>query len=170
MSRKFSVVIGGIAVIALIEATLALSSSVSAAVANSLRPAGSTRYAMVQSTTEAYDNAVDSGFEDMPGMATSISVPTGKKGDVMVVFCGATSAESAAWIALRAKAGGSVLSPTAVHVDAELDAVFNPRNHCATFYRNNLPEGTRTVKMQWYTGTGASVWDRNMIVTVNIHD
>ena len=69
--------------------------AVSASVPKSFRLAGSTRYAMVQSTTEAYDDDGDIGLENMAGMSASITIPTDKKADVMVVFCGETSSNSA---------------------------------------------------------------------------
>jgi len=163
MLNRHRLVIAGLVVVL---TSALVSYAVSAAVPSALRPSGTTRYAMVQSTSQTTDDDSDSGFEAMQGMATSINVPAGMKGDVIVVFCGETSAVSPTWIEMRAKAGGSVLAPTSVFMGAGSTQV----NHCATFYKNNIPEGTRTVKIEWYASTLASVHDRNMIVIVNIHN
>ena len=120
---------------------------------------------MAQATSQAFDDTNDAGFEDMAGMATSITIPSGKKGDVMVVFCAENSVSSPGYIQVRAMAGGSLLSSPVY-----LDAATSVTNHCASFYKLNVPAGPRTVRMEWQAGTEASLWDRNIIVIVNIHN
>ena len=163
MLQKARFLVGAVLVVL---TSAAVSYAVSAAVPDSLRPAGSTRYAVAQSTAATSDNSGDAGFENMADMATSISIPAGKKGDVMVVYCGETVTGDASTIRVRAMAGGSLLGPPNVPMDTVTTAGMD----CATFYKLNVPDGTRTVRMQWHAYTSATIWSRTMIVTVNIHD
>jgi hypothetical protein len=107
----------------------------------------------------------------MPGLSASITVPAGKVGDVIVVWCGMVASDSAMMV--RALIGGSVGKPDNMQVRIQ-HAEVGAETTCATFYRGSIPAGTRTVKMQWaahmlYPSTQQRMFNRSMLVILNLH-
>ena len=158
-----------IAALSLIVATVSVGFAVSAAAPDSFRPAGTTRYAVASGSASAYTKSLS--WVDIPDLATSITVPAGMRADVFVDFCAvAYTVNADDDMAVRALVGASTPTPSEmlfhfVTVDWE--------SQCATFERLNVPEGTRTVHMQWrgsITQGGQYMSSRNMIVTANIHN
>lgn len=151
---------------AVIVAALLLSYAASAASTEGSLTAGTTRYAVVSATNNIYTNF--NTFVGLPGLSTTITIPSGKKGDVMVSFCGEVWSDG--YLVVRALIGGVVAAPPQMEL-------FNGGNdfesRCANFYRLNVPSGNVPVKMQWmglysYAGTQWII-DRTMMVTANIH-
>ena len=159
MFRKLRFVIAGIALIA---ANQAVSFAVSASMPESLRPAGSTRYAAVGSSTLAL--TTQTAFSDLADMTTSITIPAGKHGDVFVLFCGETFSLSVTKV--RAIIAGQESNPIQLQ-----DSTSGAQSRCASFFRFNVPEGSKNVRVQWAgsTATVQSMNQRSMIVIVNLH-
>ena len=109
MLHRFRFVIVGLVVV--LASALRATTAASAAVLGSLRPAGTTCDA-VASAINLISVAGGGTFENMPDMSTSITISAGKRGDVMVLFCG-TSIVSAAYneLYVRAMMGGAAATP-----------------------------------------------------------
>jgi hypothetical protein len=132
-------------------------------------PQGVTRYAMVASNGGSGNNAITTSttYVDMPGMATSISVPTGKTADDIVTFSGMANTCDATLV--RAVVDTAVASP------AEVQFMWNhsggAESHAFTFFRT-VKSGLHTVKIQWRGLTSCAqqfMAARSMVVTANIH-
>ena len=159
-----------IASAALIMSTLAVIPRASAAVPYSLRPAGDTRYAMVQSETVLPLGSAGPFYPT--GLSTSVTIPTGKKADVMVLFCAVLANTEGTQVAFRGKIGNQLLLPNGVGAGLNLSAtVINGEDRCINFYRTNVSEGTKAVKVEWgaLTAPGVTLYGRSMIVILNIH-
>jgi hypothetical protein len=161
MLRKFRFVIAAIAIIA---ANQAASYAVSASMAQTYIPAGTTRYALASATAEVL--YAGSTFKDVPGMATSITIPTGKHGDVMVLFCGDVA--SLVDVQAQVLVGGAAATPGIRELGPRTDAAYGSR--CAAFYKTGATAGTKLVKVQWKPGSVGTigVHARTMLVTVNV--
>jgi len=166
MLHKFRFVIAGVIIILVNQV---VSFAVSASMPVSLRPAGTTRYAMV-TASNATSTSVQLSWADISSLSQTITIPSGKRGDVMVLFCGATTSdESGVSQYVRALVGGAAASPS----ESVMVPTGQKTKHCANFYRLNVPEGTRNVRMQWHNSWEIAthrMYDRSMIVIVNIHD
>ena len=161
MLHKLRFVIAGLVIILVNQV---VTFAVAARVPQSLRPSGTTRYAMAQTTTTA-DNT-SSGNWIPTGLATSVTVPAGKKADVMVVFCSVGDGDGNV-ISVRAKIGGAVLLPSP---GVTLMSVSFTGSHCATFYKTGVGEGTKIVRAEWRSfAAGANLLERSMIVTLNTY-
>jgi hypothetical protein len=131
---------------------------------------GVTRYAMVASDGGSGGNATTASttYVDMPGMATSISVPTGKTADVIVAFSGMANTCSALYV--RAVIDSAVASPAEVQFMWNLSG--GAESHAFTFF-GKAKSGAHTVKVQWKGLSCASgqqfMAARSMIVTANVH-
>lgn len=142
----------------------AVSSAVSAANPDGMVAAGSTRYAMVG--TAAGTSTISTSLVDMAGMSTSITIPGGRTGDVMVQFC--AELQTPDFVQVRALIGGAATSPGVVEL--KIGPIALVENRCANFYKKGVGSGTRNVKIQWVGGGGTQqALARSMIVTVNIH-
>jgi hypothetical protein len=157
-----------VTIVVSVVASLAANRAVSAARPESLLTAGTARFALA-SATGSVSTTTWTSWVDLPGMAVSFTIPSGKRGDVMVVFCGVSSTNSQ--LDVHAVVGGLVASPGA---GARLVSASGPaENRCATFYKVGVV-GTgspMTVKMQWTGGTPGtqSMTSRSLVVIVNIH-
>ena len=158
-----------IAAILIVIASVAMDQVVSAAVTDSLLAAGTTRYAFVTAANPVSTSLIT--YSNLPGMSTDITIPPGKVGDVMILFCGGTVAIH--YTMARARIGSLGTSPSEVTLREPGD-IGGGENQCANFVRKGVPAGTHTVRIQW---RGASAWpgetqwmyERNMIVVVNLH-
>ena len=158
MLRQFRFVVAGIAIIL---ANLAASSAVSASMTQAALPVGTTRYAVASATTTVLNGS--KSFKDMAGLVTSISIPAGKHGDVMVTFC--ASVFSGLGVYAQVLVGGLVATPGPMPFPA------NDLSYCLSFYKVGIAAGIQSVRVQWRVGPGigsASASARDMIVTVNI--
>ena len=153
-----------IAALLVVLTSAVVSYAVSARVPQTLRPSGTTRYAMAQSSTGVNNTSVNNFIPT--GLATSVTIPAGKHADVMVVFCSGGDGDDS-FLTVRGKIGGSVLLPA-----DGFNLMIGPYitgTHCATFYKTGVGEGTKTVKVEWKAlAAGAYLNDRSMIVTLNI--
>ncbi len=163
MLRKFRFVLAGILIIVVNQA---VTYAVSAAQAQSLLAPGTTRYAVVSTTSST--STTSGTWADLAGLVTNITVPSGKHGDVIILFCGDSNTQSVT--SVRAKVGGYFAAPSASEIR------YNPpaggsESRCANFYLLNVPAGTRAVKVQWAGTSGQYSWmfSRSMIVLVNMH-
>ncbi len=159
---NFRLAIAGIIVVA---ASGLVSYAVSAAMPDSLVPAGGTRYAAVGTGTEALTS--DPMYTDLAGVSTNISIPSGKHGDVFVFFCGETwSTTSAAMV--HAVIAGTASAPVQLR---EVEGTAARESQCANFFKLGVGAGTRNVKMQWASrdGNQQAMYQRSMFVVVNIH-
>jgi hypothetical protein len=140
-----------------------VSYAVSAAVPGALLTAGTTRYAVSQGLNHV--TTFETVFKNLPGLSTTITIPGGKKGDVMIVFCG--QATTTAIMHVRALVGGAVASPGQVLLHENSPQAGN----CAIFSKLGVSAGTKTVTMQWqtYSGSVSDMYARSMIVIVNLH-
>lgn len=148
-----------------------VSFAVSAAVVpQSFLAAGTTRYAVAQSTANQLFLHAE-GWKAITGMSTSISVPTGKVADVFVIFC--AEAESGDTNALQVKAviAGTTALPGEVNFQGGTLTSDSPiASHCMTFYKLGVTAGLKYVKMQAYaTNTFGDIYDHDMFVIANIH-
>jgi hypothetical protein len=163
MMRKSQV---ALAAILIILASGAISFAVSAAVGNSTAlPQGTTQYYVAQNTTPTVSS--DPTKWHNAGLTAAVTIPAGKTGDVMVVVCADSWANSATILYVRAKIGGSAGAPPSAIFAWE--AVYE--SHCATFSRLGLGAGTKYVQAQ-YKPLGAypvELDNRSMIVIVNLH-
>lgn len=140
-----------------------------AAVQQTLLTAGTTRYAAVSTDVHAYTTSTS--FVDLPGLSTGITIPAGKVGDVMIFFCGDTATGS--YTTVRALVGGVAAAPSLMQIRANT-STGGGESGCANFYKLKVASGSPTVKMQWrgdpsYPGKQQHMWERSMIVIVNIH-
>jgi len=161
MFHRYRFVLGALLVVL---ASAVLAYGVWAIAPNALRPAGTTRYAVVQDSSVI---ATSDTTYTPTGLQQGITIPSGKVGDVFVSFCAPTKT-TAGVVWVRAKLGGAVLSPGTF--------LFHEGNvygsNCANFYKLNAAEGTRTVKIEWAITGGmgtANMYGQSMIITVNIH-
>jgi hypothetical protein len=158
--RKFRFVIAGLTIIV---ANQALGYAVQAARPETALAAGNTRYYVAQAAS-----LVSTGsklWQDIPGMSTTITMPSGKHGDVMLLFCGvaATAGED---LLLRATIGGT----PAVPQDTVLTEWTAAASNCAFFYKLGLATGSKAVKVQWHaTSVYISLVQRSLMVMVNMH-
>ena len=146
--------------------TEAVGLAVQAAVPGALRPSGVTRYAVASANDSV--SMSSTSWVDIPGLSQSITIPSGKRGDVFISFCGngeVVAGSPLSWV--RAMVGGRMTEPPAFALSGS-----GNDTDCAEFYKLNVAAGTKNVRMQWgLFGAGTlSVHARVMIVTVNIHD
>jgi len=165
VSRSKLIVAG----ILFLVASVILNQAVSAAVPNALLPTGTTRYAFVRSSSAV--STTSTSFVNLPGLSTSITIPAGKVGDVMVYFCGQTITESFTTVRVRIGATGGPPSETQIR---ENTSTGGGETQCAQFAKANIPSGTHTVRMQWrgstfFPGDQQQMFERSMIVVANIH-
>ena len=157
-----------IASAALIMSTLAVIPRASAAVPDSLRPLGVTRYAFAAGTGTI--DTASSTYVPVTGLTQSIVIPSGKRGDVFVFFCAFGQVGSApSTLSVRAMQGGSVMGGGLL----ETYSVPEGETRCANFYKLNVGAGTKNVHMEYSLVSGIGpvyLSSRHMIVVVNIHD
>ena len=80
----------------------------------------------------------------MTGMSTSITIPAGKRGDVMILFCATVLTDfDGTDMHVRAMVGGSATTPSEVLFHG---GPIEVESCCTTFYKLNKPEGTTNVK------------------------
>lgn len=162
MLRKFKIPII-IVVTALL--TQAVGLVVQAAMPQAFLPAGTTRYAVAQSTS----NELTWSEGWLPILGQTITLPGGKTADVMVIFCGNgwTNSNSTA-LQVKVQIAGVVASPGVVNFAAQSGVI---QGHCATFYRSGGVAGTVPVRVYWRSSNGTysvNMSQRSMIVIANI--
>ncbi len=167
MKRKL--LIGSIALfIALTTFGLGYAASAAQLLPLGLQPSGTVRVGAVSAFNAI--NTSSTSFVDLPGLATSFSIPTGKHGDVIIQFSGEVNSPSALYV--RTVVDGSVADPNNAGNGPQ---VFWGVNGGATtqgfnFYKFGLVAGSHTVKLQWRGLSGSQFMSyRSMIVLVNIH-
>jgi hypothetical protein len=164
MLHKFRFVIAGILIVA---ANLAVSYGVLAARTQAQLPAGSTIYAVASSTS---GTANSSGtWQDLSGLSTKVTIPTGKHGDVLVFFCGEMT--TASIVMVQAKVAGSAASPGSMQLTTNPPTTAGSETRCAQFLKTGVTAGTKTVKMRWWSTSGytSTMLNRTMYVVVNVH-
>jgi len=162
MVRKSHLVLAAILVVV---ASAVVSYAVSASVPSAALPAGSTRYYVDQGTSPVTTS--DTVWHTAGGLSTSINIPGGQTGDVMILFCGRTWSDDLTWMEVRAKIGSNVVSP------GVLTMAWNAsyEGHCANFVKTGVAAGTKTVKIEYRSGSfhNVELGPRSMIVIVNLH-
>lgn len=161
MLQKFKL---PIVILVIVVLNQAAGYAVHAAMPETLLASGTTRYAVAQATGMIYMSStslVDTG------LSKTITIPAGKTGDVMVFFCANTQSQSYAYA--YALVGSVGASPGLVQLRNHGDV--GSESQCVNFYRLGVPAGTKTVKIQWkgYDTLGQWMYQRSMIVIVNIH-
>lgn len=140
---------------------------VHAAVPDAFLASGSTRYAVAYAADEITNSS--NTYADIPGMRASISIPEGKRGDVLLLFCAESWTDGATrvapWIA------GAYGTPSSTQIRISPPGGF-AESRCFNFHRLNVHAGTKIVKMQWREAGGgtSSLGVRHMIVIVNLHN
>ena len=149
--------------------TQAIGFAVHAGLPDTLRPAGSTRYAVASADSDFTDSTT---WSTIAGLSQSISIPAGKYGDVFISYCADQNGTFAGeLLRVRALLGGSSALPASALLPVESTSFYVTK--CASFYKLNVPDGSRTVRMQWAAQSeGEKNWivQGRMIVTINIHD
>jgi len=167
MLHKLRFVIAGLVIILINQA---VSFAVSASVPDSFRPSGSTRYAVASASDTVPTSSLT--FVNIPNLSQSITIPSGKQGDVFVSFCSQLNVNlPSVFVYARALVGSSQASPGSMTLDGATYP--STQTRCATFYKLNVAEGTKTVRMQWAISNAAAAvfaYQRSMLVTVNIHN
>jgi hypothetical protein len=163
MFRRFKLVFAGLAIIA---GNQAVSYAVSAAAPQSLLAAGTSRYAVVSTTSTA--TTTSGSWGNLPGLSAAINIPVGKHGDVLIFFCGDSTTQSITQV--RAKVGTLIAAPGSAEIR------YNPpasgaETRCANFYKTGVASGSMAVSIQWAStpGQNSLMFSRSMIVIVNIH-
>lgn len=157
----------GVAAVGIIVMTLAMSPTVLAAMPESFVAKGYTRYAAVGATNTV--TTTQTTYQDIPNLTTSIKIPSGKKGDVFVFFCGSVTSEST--VDVKALVGGAGTSPAQMTLRGNSTS---GESRCANFFLLGVSAGPKDVKMQWKDGgvigtNTQAMTSRSMIVVVNIH-
>ena len=165
MLRKYRYIAFGLLIVIV---NLGVTLSVAARVSGTLLPAGVTRYAMVSRETTLTNTNPENWLPTQ--LSTSVTIPTGKKADVTVQFCGEAYPGTFGILYLRAKIGGALLRPgdvTGLPLKTVADGY---GTDCISFYRTGVPAGTKSVKVEWQANDAtAYLRSRSMIVTLNIH-
>ena len=164
MLHKYRFLIAGIVIVLVNQA---VTFAVSAYVPGALLTAGTTRYA-TQSSTATTSVSNGAGFVDLPGMLKYITIPSGEKGDVMVVFCSDFGSTTSDYGWIRVLIGGVSASGSDLQVEFE-GASYT--SQCGVFTRSNVPEGNPSIKVQMEvtTGTAGVAYHPNMVVILNSH-
>ena len=167
MKRKL--LIGSVALfIALATFALGYVASAAQILPLGLQPAGSVRVGAVSAFNAI--NTSSTSFVDLPGLATTFTIPAGKHGDVIIQFSGEVNSPSALYV--RTVVDSSIADPNNAGNGPQ---VFWATSGGATtqgfnFYKFGLAAGSHTVKMQWEGLSGSQFMSyRSMIVLVNIH-
>ncbi len=153
-----------IVIVVIVLLNQAVSYAVQAAVPNAYLTSGTTRYAVAQASTTITTTSttlVDTG------LSKAISIPAGKTGDVIVLFCADVISPSFAYA--QAMVGTLAAPPGLVPLRA--GGGTGGESQCANFYVLGVGAGSKTVKMQWrgYDNQQQMMFHRTMIVIVNIH-
>jgi hypothetical protein len=150
--------------LAIVLVTLLANNAASALGLNSLLAAGTTRYAVKTSNAGVSINSQD--FVDLSGMSTSINIPTGKHGDVMVFFCGEVVSDS--YTIVLASMNGATIPPGDVQLRTPATG---SESQCVNFAKTGVGAGTKNIKIRWRGSDTQQqqMFDRSMIVVVNIH-
>jgi hypothetical protein len=158
MLRKLKFVVAGLIII---FANQAVGYAVHAAMPDTALAAGTTRYYIV-STTTAW-GTTKTTWDLVPDTIT-INIPSGKHGDVMILYCASSTASGKSYV--RATIAGTPAVPSSV-LFAEVPGY---GAHCAHYYRLGLAAGYKGIVLQAHTSAGGSMvlGERTLLVTVNI--
>ena len=151
-------------VLVIVVVTLLVNNVASALGLNNLLAPGTTRYAVVNATSNAYINST--AFVNLDGLSTSITIPSGKHGDVMVFFCGEALSDS--FMKVQAMIGSTAMAPGEVQLRGN---ALGSESQCVNFSKPGVVAGSKTIRMQWRGTTMAQqqMFKRSMIVIVNVH-
>lgn len=165
MLHRSKLIVGGVLVVL---TSAVVSYAVSAAVPQALLPAGSSRYAFAGANTGTPTSTTSTTFVDLSGLTTTVKIPSGKKGDVFVLFCSETR-PNGDFANVRALIGGVDSMPGETTL-REGTSSQPEESQCANFARTGVSAGTKTVTIQWRSVGGAEItaYARSMIVLVNI--
>ena len=165
--QRFRFVVGGLLVV--LASAVASYYAASAAVPSTLRPAGTTRYAVAGAQNQVTTQSTS--FIPIPDMSQSIVIPSGKRGDVFVTFCGMSTIDlNSASLNVRAMVGNSLTMPEYVTLTSDTD---ESQTRCASFYKLNVAAGTKNIRMDWRITNGTAtqyMYGRTMFVIVNLHN
>jgi hypothetical protein len=160
MLRKLRFVIAGLI---LILANQAVGYAVQAARPETALAAGNTRYYVLSHPGSSITSST--AWTNLPGMSTSFTIPSGKHGDVIMLFCG-LGGVTGGNLGVRALIGAAAALPSS----NILTDVSTYETHCAQYYKLGLGAGSRTIQMQWHTTGGTSAMSElSLLVLVNIH-
>ncbi len=151
------------ALIAMISMTIA---AVALAAPDTLQPAGKMRVAM-QSGSNAV-NMTSTSYQNIPNLATNVTVPGGKVADLVIQFCGVMNSPDALYV--RAQFDASNVSPSG-DVQAFYDTSGGATSQCFTWYKLGVGSGLHVVEMQW-KGLGGQQFmsQRSLVVWANIRN
>ena len=153
-----------------VVATVTATRMVSAAAPTVVLSSGTTRYAAVSSTTLLSPAGLGAAFVDVPALSQSFTVPSGKKADVLIYFCGETRTSDLITVrgVVVTGAGTVIASPPQMKLQ-DPSVVADLVSRCANFYRQGV-SGAVTVKIQWRGMGGPSqMQNRSMILIFNIY-
>lgn len=158
----------GLAAVSVVAAVFVAGYALAGAVAPaSFVSAGTTRYAMVSRGPLQTATTSSSTYVDIPGMATTISVPANKTAELIITFSGMVNTCDAMYV--RAVVDGSAALPSETQFQWNFKG--GADSHAFTFY-TTVKAGSHRVKIQWHglsTCAQQFIASRSMIVTANIH-
>jgi hypothetical protein len=158
--RKFQLILAAVVVVA---TSGLVSYAVSASVPSALLTAGTPRYAVAYATNGIL--TTDTLWHGA-GLSTTITIPAGKTGDVIVSICAESYSGTPSALMVRVVVGGIIAAPLQMQFAGE-EVI---ESHCGNFWRLGVPAGNVFVSTLWRaTNTSANLYNRSMVVTVNIH-
>jgi hypothetical protein len=167
MNRKLLI---GVAALSIAIAVFSLGYVASAANIGplGLQPSGTVRVGAVSAFNAI--NTSSTTFVDVPGLSTTFSIPSGKKGDVIIQFSGEVNSPSA--MNVRALVDVSAADPNNAGNGPQIfwGVSGGATTQGFNFYKFGVGSGSHIVKMQWDGDSGSQFMIfRSMIVFVNIH-
>jgi hypothetical protein len=158
--RKFQLILAAVLVVA---TSGLVSYAVSASVPSTLLTAGTPRYAVVYATNAIV--TTDTLWHGT-GLGTTINIPAGKTGDVIVSICAESYSGTLSVLFVKVVIGCISASPPQMELTDEQTI----QSHCGNFWRLGVPASNVFVSTLWRaTNTFANLYNRSMVVTVNIH-
>jgi hypothetical protein len=131
-------------------------------------PAGATRYAFA-SAADA-QNTTSTSFANIPNLAASFTVGSGKTAEASMTFSGELNGCSAIYVQAVLD-GSTIAAPGPAQVFWPF-AGSGAASHSFTFYAKNIGPGKHTARIQWSELTNcnqAFISVRSLVVTANIH-
>ena len=128
--------------------------------------AGTTRYAMV--AAQDAQTSTSTSFVSIPGLSTTVTVPSGKVADLIIDFSGEVNSCSA--MSVRAVVDSTASSPTSAQIFWPTGG--GAQAEAFTFFAKAVKSGTHTVAIQWSEITACSqmfISSRTMVITSNVH-
>jgi hypothetical protein len=161
-------------IVAVAVAVAVFVAGVSVATAFVRRPAfvhaGTTRYAMSSAGPAAPVTTNSTSFVEIPGLANTIKIGTGKTAELIINFSGEVNSCDVMYV--QAVVDGVPASPSSTQLIYRAGQNTGADSTAFTFFYKGLGAGTHRVAMQWHGLSACNqqfMDSRSMVVTANIH-